>query len=98
MLPQIRELIVSKLGLHFPDEKQGVLFHNLSLAAKELGFHDNNHLTEKLLTDKLNKKDIGILASYLTVSETFFLAGIHGFFSTYRFYSPRNTCLTKKWR
>ncbi len=71
-LSKVCELIASRLGLHFPEERQGIFTRNLSQAAKELGFQNDDHFINWLLTNRLDKKQIGIFASYLTISETFF--------------------------
>lgn len=71
-LSGVCEIIASRMGLHFPVERWDMLRHNLTLAGVEFGFQHLNEFTQWLLTTDLNNKQIDILASYLTISETFF--------------------------
>ncbi|TAL80644.1 MAG: protein-glutamate O-methyltransferase CheR, partial [Bacteroidetes bacterium] len=71
-LLKVCELISANLGLHFPVERWAMLGRNLSLAAHEFGFQSTNGFIPWLLTSELNKNQINILASYLTVTETYF--------------------------
>ena len=71
-LSKICEVIAAHLGLHFPEEKWNMLRHSLALAALELGFHDLREFVSWLLSATPEKDQIEILASYLTISETYF--------------------------
>ena len=66
------EVIVSRMGLHFPRERWPMLSSNLASAAKEFGFQNMNGFIQWLLSSELNKDQIMILASHLTISETYF--------------------------
>lgn len=66
------EVIVSRMGLHFPRERWPMLSRNLASAAKEFGFQNMNGFIQWLLSSELNKDQIMILASHLTISETYF--------------------------
>jgi chemotaxis protein methyltransferase CheR len=60
------------MGLHFPVERWAMLSRNLASAAKEFGFQNMNGFIQWLLSSELNKDQIMILASHLTISETYF--------------------------
>jgi len=72
-LSQVCEVIAARIGLHFPVERWAILGRNLALAAKEFGFQNMNGFIQWLLSSELNKDQIKILASHLTISETYFL-------------------------
>jgi chemotaxis protein methyltransferase CheR len=72
-LSQVCEAIADRMGLHFPVERWAILGRNLALAAREFGFQNMNGFIQWLLSSELNKDQIKILASHLTVSETYFL-------------------------
>jgi len=72
-LSQVCEVIAARIGLHFPVERWAILGRNLALAARESGFQNMNRFIQWLLSSELNKDQMKILASHLTVSETYFL-------------------------
>jgi len=49
-----------------------MLTRNLTMAAAEFGFQHFDEFTHWLLSSDLEKEQIKILASYLTISETYF--------------------------
>jgi len=71
-LSMVCEVIVSRMGLHFPRERWPMLSRNLASAAREFGFQNMNGFIQWLLSSELNKDQIMILASHLTISETYF--------------------------
>jgi chemotaxis protein methyltransferase CheR len=71
-LTQVCEVIAARMGLHFPVERWAMLSRNLASAAKEFGFQNMNGFIQWLLSSELNKDQIMILASHLTISETYF--------------------------
>jgi chemotaxis protein methyltransferase CheR len=71
-LSMVCEVIVSRMGLNFPRERWPMLSRNLASAAKEFGFQNMNGFIQWLLSSELNKDQIMILASHLTISETYF--------------------------
>lgn len=71
-LSMVCEVIASRMGLYFPVERWIMLRRNLVLAARELGFQNINGFIQWLLSSELNKDQIMILASHLTISETYF--------------------------
>ncbi len=71
-LSMVCEVIASRMGLHFPIERWAMLRRNLVLAAREFGFHNMTGFIQWLLSSELSKDQIMILASHLTISETYF--------------------------
>jgi chemotaxis protein methyltransferase CheR len=69
---KVSEIIATSMGLHFPDEKRDILNFNLASAAHESGFKNMSGLIKCLLSSELSKDQIKILASHLTISETYF--------------------------
>ena len=68
----VREVIASRLKLHFPIEVWNILRQRLGSAAAEFGFKDMNGFIDWLLSSELNKDQLKILISHLTISETYF--------------------------
>ncbi len=71
-LSMVCDVIISRMGLHFPRERWPMLRRNLISAAKEFGFQNMNGFIQWFLSSELNKDQIMILASHLTISETYF--------------------------
>ncbi len=71
-LSMVCEVIISLTGLHFPRERWPMLSRDLASAAKEFGFQNMNGFIQWLLSSELSKDQIKILASHLTISETYF--------------------------
>ena len=71
-LSRVREVLAASMGLYFPMDRMDMLSHNLTLAAGEFGFQHINEFIQWLISTNLKKDQIEILASYLTISETFF--------------------------
>lgn len=69
---KICEVIAVRLGLHFPVERRAMLGRNLASAACEFGFQSMNGFIQWLLSSEPNQDQIKILASHLTISETYF--------------------------
>ena len=78
-LSKICEVIAAHLGLYFPGEKWTMLRRSLALAAVEFGFHDLSEFVLWLLSATLKNDQIEILASYLTIGETYFWREPHVF-------------------
>jgi chemotaxis protein methyltransferase CheR len=66
------EVIASNMGLHFPIDRRDMVSRSLAGAARELGFHKIKEFIQWFLTTTLKSDQIEILASYLTISETYF--------------------------
>ena len=60
------------MGLHFPPERWADLQRGLAGAAAELGFADVAACADWLLSAPLTKAQLRVLASHLTVGETYF--------------------------
>jgi chemotaxis protein methyltransferase CheR len=71
-LSQVCDVIADRMGLHFPVERWSILGRNLSLAAHEFGFLEMDEFIHWFLSHNLNQEQIKILASHLTISETYF--------------------------
>lgn len=72
LISDFSEFVERRIGLHFPQARWNDLERGLHLAAHEFGFHDDVSCAEWLLKAPLTKKEIEILASALTVGETYF--------------------------
>jgi chemotaxis protein methyltransferase CheR len=71
-LSKISELIAERTGLHFPVNRLHDLERGICSAAREFGFKDAESCIRWLLSSPLSKEQIEVLASYLTVGETYF--------------------------
>jgi chemotaxis protein methyltransferase CheR len=69
---KVRKVIASSMGLDFPDDRKDIVSRGLAGAAKELGFKNMKEFITWCLTTELKTDQIEILASYLTISETYF--------------------------
>ena len=69
---QLSELIAEKMGLHFPRERRDDLQRGLAGAAEEFGFEDAAACVGWLLSAPLTKAQLQVLASHLTIGETYF--------------------------
>ncbi|MDA8108101.1 MAG: chemotaxis protein CheR [Betaproteobacteria bacterium] len=72
LLAGLREVLASRLGLHFPPERRGDLEKALASACRELGFPDASACARGLLSEPITQARVEILAGYLTVGETYF--------------------------
>ena len=72
VMDRIRKAIDHKMALHFPEERWKNLQRRLLPAAKDLGFDDLESLVRSLEMPDLSIPEIEVLASYLTVGETYF--------------------------
>ena len=71
-LAEVCELIDARMGLQFPVERWDMFARNLSQASGAFGFERLDEFIEWLLTTALDQNQINKLASFLTVSETYF--------------------------
>src|SRR5882757_7292585 len=69
---ELRELIAQRIGLHFPPNRWGDLQRGLTGALEELGFVDLAAGANSLLSSPLTKLQLDVLASHLTIGETYF--------------------------
>ncbi len=72
LLSQLSECVTSQLGLHFPRARWRDLERGIRSAAREFGTPDAESCARWLLSAPLTKNQIEILASELTVGETYF--------------------------
>jgi chemotaxis protein methyltransferase CheR len=66
------EFIAERMGLDFPPERWPDLRRGLAGVAEELGFANVSTCVHRLLTGSLTKAELQVLASHLTVGETYF--------------------------
>ncbi|MBI3068025.1 MAG: tetratricopeptide repeat protein [Betaproteobacteria bacterium] len=72
LLSPLSEFIAARVGLHFPRERWNDLGRAIAPAAKELGYRDAESCIHGLLSSPLTRREVEILASHLTVGETYF--------------------------
>lgn len=72
LLSQLSEFVSARLGLHFPRERWHDLERAVESAARELEFPDAEACLHWFLTTPASKTQVEILASHLTVGETYF--------------------------
>lgn len=65
---QLSEFVAGKLGLHFPSDRRDDLQRGLLAAARELGLQS----PACLLSQSLTTEQLQVVASYLTIGETYF--------------------------
>lgn len=64
--------IAGRFGLHFPPERQPEIARMLALCAQQFGFADAAGCAQWLLAGTPTDEQLSVLASYLTVGETYF--------------------------
>ncbi len=70
---ELRKCLLTHLGLNFSGKQEKELIQKIGLAAKEFGFKDTPEFVQWLLKNDVTNQQLGVLASYLTVGETYFL-------------------------
>ncbi len=73
LFAELRKYLLTNLGLDFSDKREEELVLKISLAAKEFNFIDTTTFVLWLLKNNLSNEQIEVLASHLTVGETYFL-------------------------
>jgi len=71
-LSQLSKSIARQMGLHFPRERWADLERGIRSATREFDFEDVASCIQWLISSSLTKKTIELLASYLTIGETYF--------------------------
>src|SRR3989304_7182996 len=71
-LPQVSELISSLMGLYFNESRWNDLKHGIESASVDFGFDDSEAFIHWLRSSSPDRKLIEVLASHLTVGETYF--------------------------
>jgi chemotaxis protein methyltransferase CheR len=72
LISQAAELIAAQLGLHFPPARWDDLERGIGAAARELGSRDLQSFVRSFISSPWTKSRIEILASHLTIGETYF--------------------------
>jgi len=72
LLSGLSDLVAACLGLHFPEERWADLERGVASAARELDHPDAEKFARWLLSAPLTRAHIEVLASHLTVGETYF--------------------------
>ena len=72
LLSGLSEFVAARMGLHFPQERWRDLEGGVAAAASDFGLPDAESCARWLLTTPLARNHIEILASHLTVGETYF--------------------------
>lgn len=72
LLSQFSDFIAARIGLHFPRERWRDLERGIGSAARDFALGDARACVEWLMSHPLTKREIEMLASHLTVGETYF--------------------------
>lgn len=72
LLEELSAIISHRMGLYFTPDRWGDLMRGLRSAAPEFGFEDAEACARWLCSAQLGKQQVEILASHLTVGETYF--------------------------
>ena len=72
LMSRLSELVAARTALHFPREKWGDLERRAGSAAKEFGFAEADAFIRWLVSSPLAKEQLDVLASHLTIGETYF--------------------------
>ncbi|HAE39988.1 MAG TPA: chemotaxis protein CheR [Candidatus Riflebacteria bacterium] len=72
LMAKVSQIIESRIALHFPPDRWNDLEQKLKFAAKEFGFTDHEAFCCWLIDSSLDTGQAEILASHLTISETYF--------------------------
>ena len=71
-LSKLSEFVATQMGLHFPKERWQDLERGIASVAREFGFNDAESCIQWLISSPLTRNQIEVLASHLTVGETYF--------------------------
>ena len=72
LLSEFSGQLAAQTGLYFPEERLSDLERGISSAAQQFGFADAESCLKRLLKEPLTRDQIEVLASHLTVGETYF--------------------------
>ncbi|SNB44747.1 CheR family methyltransferase [Geobacter sp. DSM 9736] len=72
LLLRFSEYISLHMGLRFPRERHSDLMRGIGWASREFGFDDDEDCVRWLMQAPLSKHQVEILASHLTIGETYF--------------------------
>ncbi len=72
LLARFSEFIAARMGLYFPRERWRDLERGIGSAVRDFGQADAPACVERLMSAPLTRREIEMLASHLTVGETYF--------------------------
>ncbi len=72
LAPRLSELVSSSLGLHFGAQRWPELARGIEAAADESGGADSVAFAQRLLSVRLTRREVELLARHLTVGESYF--------------------------
>jgi chemotaxis protein methyltransferase CheR len=72
LLGEFSDFVAAHMGLHFPSDRWPDLLRGIRSAAQEAGITHVEAWVRKLMTAKLSRHQLELLASHLTVGETYF--------------------------
>ena len=79
ILLQLSKFIASNLALHYPKERWNELELKMASAAKEFGHKDVERFIKHIMSSPLTHEHTEILATHLTINETYFWRESHTF-------------------
>ena len=79
LLAQLSDAIAAHMGLHFPKARWYDLERSMHAAAREFDVPDVEACMQWLISAPLTQQQMAILASHLTVGETYFFRDKHAF-------------------
>lgn len=71
-LARLSELVESRMGLHFPRERWQDLNRGFIRASQEFGFNDIETCCQQMVDSSISPRQFEVLASHLTIGETYF--------------------------
>ncbi|MEI8122347.1 MAG: CheR family methyltransferase [bacterium] len=71
-LARLSDFVAERMGLHFPSERWPELRYGLDAARCEFGFDDAGDCVRWIMSAALSPEQIDVLASNLTIGETYF--------------------------
>lgn len=71
-LASINEALSEQMGLRFPENRLRDLERGLLVACRELGLGGADHCLDALRGEKFSREQVELLASHLTIGETYF--------------------------
>lgn len=72
LLQELSDYIAANLALSFPKEKWPDLERKMIIAAKDLAYPDVINFVEHIVSSRINREHAELLASILTINETYF--------------------------
>ena len=88
VIQALREYLHSNLGLSYSENHENDLVRKIGYAAKEFGFVNSERFAHWLLSNQLSEIQRGVLASHLTIGETYFMREKKGFDFLEQVYLP----------